>query len=227
MQDLPLLEYGKFFHIYNRGNNNENIFYEKRNYNYFLLLYEKYIYPIADTFAFCLLKNHFHLFVRIKSEGEIIKSVNLQGLKNLEGFKIQNPTNQFSNLFNAYAKAINKTYNRTGALFEKRFKRKLITSVSYFLPLIYYIHFNPQKHGFTNDYRDYTYSSYKIILSKKDTRLDRQSVLKWFGSREKFKEYHAKEFNGKSTMEYAYFENGKDLQGLEDLEGLNKRGKLI
>lgn len=120
MQNLPLLEHGKFFHIYNRGNNGENIFIEERNYHYFLLLYEKYILPVADTFAFCLLMNHFHLFVRIKSEGEIIKGMDLQGLDDVEGLKIPDPTNQFSIFFNAYAKAINKAYGRTGSLFEKR-----------------------------------------------------------------------------------------------------------
>jgi hypothetical protein len=45
---------GTYYHIYNRGNNGENLFLEKRNYPYFLSLYEKHIGPIADTFAFCL-----------------------------------------------------------------------------------------------------------------------------------------------------------------------------
>ncbi|MBI4810051.1 MAG: hypothetical protein HY800_01110, partial [Ignavibacteriales bacterium] len=138
MQDLPLLDHGKYFHIYNRGNNDENIFIEKRNYHYFLSLYEKYILSVADTFAFCLLRNHFHLFVRIMTEGEIIKGVDLQGFENLEGLKMPDPTNQFSNLFNAYAKAINKAYGRTGALFEKRFRRKEVTSPAYFKSLIHY-----------------------------------------------------------------------------------------
>lgn len=124
MQRLPLLEHGKFYHIYNRGNNGENIFIEERNYTHFLSLYEKYILPVADTFAFCLLRNHFHLFARIKTVGEILKEIDLQGFRNLEGLKLPEPTNQFSKLFNAYAKAINAAYGRTGSLFEKRFRRK-------------------------------------------------------------------------------------------------------
>jgi len=55
---LPLT-YGSFYHIYNRGNNRENIFREERNYIYFLKLYTKYIIPVADTFAYCLLKTIF------------------------------------------------------------------------------------------------------------------------------------------------------------------------
>ena len=57
---------GQYFHIYNRGNNGEDIFLEARNYAYFLKLYQKYICPIADTYAYCLLKNHFHFLIRIK-----------------------------------------------------------------------------------------------------------------------------------------------------------------
>ncbi len=64
------LQQGVYYHIYNRGNNRQDIFLETRNYAYFLKLYATYIAPIADTYAYCLLKNHFHLMVRIRSEAE-------------------------------------------------------------------------------------------------------------------------------------------------------------
>lgn len=54
-----VLKSGIVYHIYNRGNNGETIFPEERNYGYFLQLYEKYISSIADTFAYCLMPNHF------------------------------------------------------------------------------------------------------------------------------------------------------------------------
>jgi putative transposase len=44
----PLL-FDTYYHIYNRGNNRENIFIQERNYQYFLNLYSKFIDPIADT----------------------------------------------------------------------------------------------------------------------------------------------------------------------------------
>lgn len=69
----PLL-FNTYYHIYNRGTNGENIFVQERNYEYLLKLYEKHIVPIADTFAYCLLRNHFHVGVRIKSEEEIYPS---------------------------------------------------------------------------------------------------------------------------------------------------------
>ena len=64
-QPVPL-QYGKYYHIFTRGNNREDIFLEERNYRHFLQLYAKHIMPIADTYAYCLLRNHFHLLVRIK-----------------------------------------------------------------------------------------------------------------------------------------------------------------
>jgi len=54
------LEFGRIYHIYNRGNNRENIFVQERNYAYFLKLWTKYIDPIDDTYSYCLLRNHFH-----------------------------------------------------------------------------------------------------------------------------------------------------------------------
>ena len=63
---------GVFYHIYNRGNNGEDLFIEARNYPYFLALYAKYVEPVAETFAYCLMKNHFHLLVRIKTVDEFL-----------------------------------------------------------------------------------------------------------------------------------------------------------
>ena len=64
---------GNYYHIYNRGNNGQDIFFDTGNYNYFLKLYQQYIYPIAETYAWCLMKNHFHLLVYLRSENEILK----------------------------------------------------------------------------------------------------------------------------------------------------------
>jgi hypothetical protein len=58
MSNAIPLEYGKYYHMYNRGNNSCELFREKANYKYFLLLYDKYIPLIADTYAWCLMKNH-------------------------------------------------------------------------------------------------------------------------------------------------------------------------
>lgn len=66
MQKMVPLEPGRFYHVYTRGNNRENLFFEEKNYDYFLQLYKKYISPFADTYAYCLLRNHFHFLIKVK-----------------------------------------------------------------------------------------------------------------------------------------------------------------
>jgi hypothetical protein len=99
----------------------------------------------------------------------------------------------FSNFFNAYAKSINKAYQRTGALFQHRFSRIEVDSDRYFLALINYIHRNPQNHGFTPDFRTYAHSSYASLLSTQPTALQRQAVLDWFGSHGGFVDFHQRD----------------------------------
>ena len=64
-------EYDTFFHVYNRGNNKEDIFIEDKNYSYFLKLIKDHLLGVAEIYAYCLLKNHFHLIIRIKDKNEI------------------------------------------------------------------------------------------------------------------------------------------------------------
>ena len=165
------LQPGVIYHIYNRGVNGETIFPEKRNYEYFINLYVKHIQPVADTYAFCLLRNHFHLLVEVKE--------NLTGLQDLSGLK--SASQSFSNLFNAYAKAINKGYGRTGPLFERPFRRIPVTESKYFARLLVYIHQNPQRHGLIDDYRHWPYSSYGIFMGEQTTFVKREVVREWFG----------------------------------------------
>ena len=209
----PLL-YDTYYHIYNRGVNGENIFVEERNYDLFLKLYEKHLLPVTDLFAYCMLRNHFHVDVRVKSEEEIIQyketlsketlrvsSVNSgqveQGiLANQDEGRARKPlgskyvSDQFSNFFNAYAKTINKAYGRTGSLFQHPFGRVPITSDRQFWNVIAYIHQNPQKHGFVKDFRDWKYSSYGIILSDKHTIVQRDEVMRWFGNKDEYLSLH-------------------------------------
>lgn len=190
MDKYPL-QSGCYYHIYNRGNNKENIFREPRNYNYFLLLWKKYIEPVSLTFAYSLQPNHFHFLIFIK--------------ENIEEIKI---SKAFSNCFNAYAKSINKAYNRTGSLFQERFGRKYISDEKYFAEIIFYIHTNSQMHGITDDFTTYSYSSYLSLLSDKPTLLQREEVIDWFGSKKEFINFH------KSNMEIT-------IEYLKELERMN------
>lgn len=189
-KQIPLV-YGGYYHVYNRGNNRENIFIEERNYAYFLNLYTKYIVPIADTYAYCLLRNHFHFLIWIRSEDELRAqsptSLHPAGLSP----QLSDPSQRFGAFFDAYAKAINKAYNRTGSLFQHPFGRIRVTSDEYFAHLVRYIHFNPQKHGFVTDFREYPYSSYNALLSNKPTHVARTQVIEWFGGKPAFIAAHA------------------------------------
>jgi REP element-mobilizing transposase RayT len=187
------LQPGVYYHIYNRGNNRENLFLENRNYPYFLTLYEKHIEPIADTYAYCLLRNHFHLLIRIKTEEEfrqtsqVLETCDVSTDTKKKKF---DPSQNFANFFNAYAKAINKGYGRTGSLFEERFGRIPVLSSSYFETLIFYIHYNPQKHGFVGDFRDWQWSSYHALIGTGQTKLKRDEVLRMFDGIKGFEEFH-------------------------------------
>ncbi|MCP4362688.1 MAG: hypothetical protein GY796_32185 [Chloroflexi bacterium] len=94
-------------------------------------------------------------------------------------------------MFIAYARAFNKATNRSGALFESPFGRKIIDNNRYLMTLITYIHRNPQKHGLVKDFRDWLWSSYGAILSYKPTKINRDEVLAWYNGRTHFADTHA------------------------------------
>lgn len=174
--DTAPLAHGAFYHIYNRGNNRENIFLQERNYVYFLNLWWKHTSPIAETWAYCLLQNHFHAAVYIKNKEDLTC--------------LKSPSQYFSNFFNAYARGVNIAVQRTGALFERPFRRIPVENESYLLRLIVYIHQNPQKHRFRKDFRNWNYSSYHELLSNGLTWIQRDRVMRLFGSRDDFSRLH-------------------------------------
>ena len=172
------LEPGVVYHIFNRGHNKEDIFKEDKNYAYFLSLVEKYLLPIAEIYAYCLLKNHFHFVLRIKD------------IEFIEDRYKEKPHLPFYNLFKSYTKAINKTYNRTGSLFQEHFKRKRIENDEYLTQLVAYVHLNQVKHGFTDDFINYRYSSYKAYVSEKPTNVSCDYVMSLFGDKDNFMCWH-------------------------------------
>jgi len=192
-----------YYHIFNRGINKEILFKEKRNYTYFLNKYLKFISPIAKTYAFCLLKNHFHFLICTRSE-DILKKFIPEG-KDYSSEQIISL--QFSHLFNSYAQAINKRFSRTGGLFETPFRRIGVNEEQYLIQLIAYIHLNPLKHGFTKDYVNYLYSSYQLLLAGKSKILETNTVMNWFGGPQLFSSFHNNwyetlDFNSRWTSDF-------------------------
>lgn len=92
--------------------------------------------------------------------------------------------------FANYAEKINKQEGRQGSLFQKNFKRRVVLADRYFTELVYYIHANPQKHGFCFDFKTYRYSSYLKILETAKTSLQKEYVLKWFGGNQEYLKCH-------------------------------------
>lgn len=120
-------EEGKFFHIYNRANSSSDLlFYRRDNYSYFLKKYYEYLGMWLDTFAYCLIPNHFHFMIRIKKRAQK-ESWNTHDVI----------TEQFRRFFISYSQPINKQESRRGSLFQKRFKRKLIDDSKYYTQLIF------------------------------------------------------------------------------------------
>ena len=196
IQKTPL-QTGKYYHIYNRGINSCDLFRENENYEYFMALYDKYISPVANNYAWGLMKNHFHILVEILPEDCWGNLPHPEGFQNLRGAGIlreletdKRVNQQFSNLFNAYTKAFNKRYERTGSLFEHPFRRKHVDTIDYLKRVIVYIHQNPVKHGFCDHPSEYPWSSYLSCLSLKPTKLRREKVIAWFGNTDEFKIYH-------------------------------------
>ena len=160
----------QFYHIYNRGNNGEQIFYKPDNYPFFLKRFDKYLSSCADLFTYCLLPNHFHLLIKIKDNLQV--------------------SEKFRLLFLSYSKAINKQTGRTGSLFQKRFKRMIIEDKDSLVRVTLYIHSNPLHHNIMKDFRSYQYSSYQTLISGEESNIRKEEALNWFNGLDNFIKLH-------------------------------------
>jgi len=139
---------GEYYHLYNRGNSKQKIFLDEADHNRFLkllflcnsklninfrnvidvtkdvLVFERRE-TLVDIGAFCLMPNHFHLLLREKEDGNISLFM--------------------KKLLTAYVMYFNKKYERTGSLFEGKFKSEHVGEDNYLKYLFSYIHLNPIK----------------------------------------------------------------------------------
>jgi REP element-mobilizing transposase RayT len=190
-------EAGNFYHVYNRSVDKKPMFKNDDNYRFFLKQYDHYLSVVADTYAYCLLGNHFHFLLRIP---DVARGEN-QRENEAEAHKIV--SHQFRKLFQSYAMAFNKQQDRTGTLFQTPFKRAIVDKETYFTQLVYYIHANPQTHGLIDEFRNWKWSSYSTMLTEKPTKLKRQEVINWFGTTNAYREFHS--INQKMNHDAKYF----------------------
>ncbi|HCY77147.1 MAG TPA: transposase [Ignavibacteriales bacterium] len=164
------LEPNKYYHVYNRSNNHELLFRNRGNYIYFLEKYRKNISPFVNTIAYCLMPDHFHFSVYVKSKDSILikKSIGL--------------------LLSSYTKAINKSYSRVGSLFQQHTKTKLIEDENNLLTVIAYIHQNPLRKNLVSLIEEWQFSSYRDYVGLRDGSLiDKTFIENRFSSIEAFK----------------------------------------
>lgn len=195
------MEPGNTYHLYNHANGFENLFRSDENYRYFLSRYKHFIFSIADTLAYCLMPNHIHFLIRVKTEVEIESTFGkFETFQKLEA----RVSKQFANLFSSYTQAYNKMYKRRGSLFIPNFKRKKIETDQYLTNVIHYIHANPVHHGFAKNVSDWPWSSYREILSGNTSSwLKREEIINWFGNQQEFFQFHQQPIDLKKEMEYS------------------------
>jgi len=182
-------EADKFYHIYNRCIDKKALFKNEDNYYFFLKRYNDYLFPVVQTYAYCLLGNHFHLLIRIRSELELNSFKNEAGIK-LSWSAHDMVSHQFRKFFQSYSMAFNKQQGRIGTLFQTPFKRALVTNEKYLKRLVYYIHMNPLQHGLVDDFRLWKWSSYRAIAMHAPNTLESQEILRWFGGAIEFEKFH-------------------------------------
>jgi len=183
------LEEGGIYHIYNRAVGKDDLFSNDGNYQFFLNQWKKYL-PYLDVFCYCLIPNHFHFLAKVKPLSEpLLEHIKSQAtVKSSKFIKQEIPyheylEDQFKRLFGSYALAYNKQHDRTGTLFQKRFKRILVGDDYKLLYLLAYIHHNPIHHKLYNAYGLWLHCSWNAYLNlDKQSLLDRSEVLRWFGT---------------------------------------------
>ncbi|MEX1269890.1 MAG: hypothetical protein WEA56_12840 [Balneolaceae bacterium] len=207
---MESIEVENYYHIYNRGAGKADIFCFSDDYKHFINKYFYYLYIPAETYAWCLLRNHFHLLIRVRTaeEQETIfhsaKNIYPAGTFYGDHFNTIKPykaSKQFSHLFNSYTKYFNAKNGRSGTLVEGSFKRKRIVDEANFLHLACYIQRNPIHHGITENYTGYTQSSYQDILAGNHTLLERNQLMDRFGGKENFIASH-QEFREKLGSDF-------------------------
>jgi putative transposase len=128
-------ENGDIYHIYNQGNDRQQIFFNRNNKLFFLSKIKEFILPHADILAWCLMSNHFHLMVYVH-RFEIVVS-NTTTSPSTNSVKTRKLNDSIAILLRSYTRAINKQENRSGALFRESTKAECITKLNGITPSFY------------------------------------------------------------------------------------------
>ncbi|MFO8128876.1 MAG: hypothetical protein R6T99_03115 [Bacteroidales bacterium] len=158
-----------YYHIYNRAVRDNTLFYTESDMIIFLRKFRKFVMPYLNVLGFCLLPNHFHL---------IVKTVDSNDSQHFPSLISE----QFRKLFISHAVDINREEIREGTLFERPYRRIRIESENYLKYLLFYVHYNPEKHNIAYKFQDYRYSSYSLCFRKDQSIIDREFVSGLFNN---------------------------------------------
>ena len=193
-----ILEKNKLFHIYNQGNNREKIFYNERNYEYFLLKLKRYLLPYADILAWCLMPNHFHLMVYVRETEKYISKN-----ENSKNQKKRTLNDSIGILLRSYTRAVNKQEDRSGSLFRSGTKAVPVNNLKSLMPTLAitqntlllssilsekqypqicfnYIHLNPVRAKLVKKSIEWKYSSAQDFYGKPKNKLTNIEVAQDF-----------------------------------------------
>lgn len=182
-----------FYHILLRGVGQQNIFEDEEDSERFLQTLKRYQDEMKyEIHAYCLMGNHVHLLIKdVKGELDLI-------IKKIAG---------------SYAYYFNWKYERSGHLFQDRFKSEVVKDDSYYLALIRYIHQNPQKANISS-VQEYQWSSYKEYLGTEKI-VHTQLALDLLGGCDNFKDYVQKNDDGISFLDVQTKENLTDKKAID------------
>ncbi len=155
-KDKPIAN--RYYHVYNRGVNFQDIFFNKENWVFFLRRLREYFTPDkAIIIAYCLMPNHYHLLVYLLTDNF--------------GTEVMQP------LTVSYSKAINNQEKRVGPLFQGPYKAKSVGNDRYLLHLSRYIHLNPVEAGLVNKPEEWAFSSYQEYIGMRKGTLPHPEVI--------------------------------------------------
>ena len=172
----------ELYHIYNRGNYKQQIFFDDSDYRYFIKKIKKHLVPVCDIMSWSLMPNHFHFQIHC-NEASVKYCANTP-------LPMQNISNAIKIILSSYSQRTNKKYDRFGNLFKQKTQCKLITDnligdfnfvvdkLSYATTVFHYIHLNPLTGRLVSKIEDWKYSSYNEYLGKSEFNLCNKYITK-------------------------------------------------
>ncbi len=186
----PALQPARLYHIYHHGTDYAPLFISAEDYQIFLDKVKRFILPVGEVYAYCLLPDRFHLLVRFHTETQL---QNFRERKYGRKGRLDFPTLlalQFEHFFKSYTRIFNYNRRQSGTLFAETFHRTPITDEGEVAKTIVYIHREPQRYAWADDFRAWRFSSYRTILSTQKTVLKRERALDFFEGKDNFLEWH-------------------------------------